>query len=47
MGFLRDCTGKGDWKEELTVCDNGKEKLHIINQGARAGGGVCGLHAWS
>ena len=47
MGFLRDCTGKGDGKEELTICGNGKEKLSIIKQGARVGGDGCDLHVWS
>lgn len=47
MGFLRDCTGKGDKREELAICDNGKEKFYIVNQGPSAGGDVCGLHASS
>lgn len=34
MSFLRNSTGERDRKEELTICDNGKEKLNIINQGA-------------
>lgn len=44
MGFLRDCTGKGDRKQELTICDNGKEKLYIINQ--EAIWNLCQTGAW-
>lgn len=45
IGFLKNCTGERDRKEQLITCDNGKEKLYIINQGARAAGDICGLHA--